>query len=181
MSFSWKLLKWIYSVLEKSSSYIPQKCTYVKSLKTCNIIYRISCLEALQSLRLLSELTFLDRNLCIILFSLIRHYKLLCSNAGSTVHMSNFLWHCNQKCCWSLWLPLARNMRDGIRRAHQGFWCISWLWYCLDAVLGRSRWKRRSKGNKQCCLYGKFWGWSLDIKRVVATIYSKPLPLLEAD
>ncbi len=83
-----------------------------------------------------------------------------------------------KKCCWFLWLPLARNMRDGIRRAHQGFWCISWLWYCLDAVLGRSRWKRRSKGNKQCCLYGKFWGWYLDIKRVVATIYSKPLPLL---
>ncbi len=36
MSFSWKLLKWIYSVLEKSSSYI-----YIYILFVCILYYRV--------------------------------------------------------------------------------------------------------------------------------------------
>ncbi len=44
MSFSWKLLKWIYSVLEKSSSYYKNNLNINIDVITCKYFQNIYCI-----------------------------------------------------------------------------------------------------------------------------------------
>ncbi len=97
MSFSWKLLKWIYSVLEKSSSYI---CVYQR------------CSNPILRIGYRSDETDPNPMLCIyysgLLLSprkpkkIIKHHKVFMHYTSSVLKLFHSLIQAFQTCSWIL-------------------------------------------------------------------------------